>query len=105
MYYTNDFYKTVVCCDMDGKSIWTFKNVDILKSPHGISLDNSGNVYVACSSSNSVMVLSSDGKNNKQILSQDDGLQFPCALHFDRHRNRLFVANGKQTVFEYEVVD
>lgn len=45
----NDSTKPVVCCDMNGKTIWKFRNVNILKFPHCISVDNSANVYVAFS--------------------------------------------------------
>lgn len=42
LYYTNA--KTVSCCDMNGKAFWTFKDENILMSPRGIAVDNSGNV-------------------------------------------------------------
>ncbi|CAG2198363.1 unnamed protein product [Mytilus edulis] len=48
MFFTNDGTKSVTCCDMDGKTVWIFKDETILKCPRGLAVDNSGNVYVAC---------------------------------------------------------
>jgi hypothetical protein len=40
----------------------------------GIALDKNRNVYVAGKGTNNVVVLSPDGKNCRQILTQSDGL-------------------------------
>lgn len=103
LYYTNDDTKCVTCCDMDGKTVWTFKEVNILQTPRGIAVDKKGNVYVPCSMLHRVVVLSHDGKQNRQLLSKADGLQSPCAIHIDIQSNILWVANGGQIVFTYEL--
>ncbi|XP_063399731.1 uncharacterized protein LOC134684375 [Mytilus trossulus] len=102
LYYTKA--KTVSCCDINGKAIWTFEDENILRRPRGIAVDNSGNVYVTCSMLHRVVVLSPDGLQNRQVLSHDDGLKSPIAIHFDRKNNRLLVANENFTVMVYEVI-
>lgn len=60
----------VNCYTIDGK----FKNTPVLKTPTGIAIDNDSNVYVASYDYNCVIVLSSDEKNFKKVLSSKDGL-------------------------------
>ncbi|XP_071120903.1 uncharacterized protein [Mytilus edulis] len=105
IYYTNDGTRTVTSCDMNGKEIWTFKNERILKYPHGIAVDNSGNVDVACSKSHHVVVISPDGQHCRILLSQDDALRNPCAIHFDRKGKHLLVINNYGDYFIYDGID
>lgn len=60
IYYTNNQTKTLNCCDMNGKVIWTFRDKNTLENPLGISVDDNRNVYVACSKLHRVMVISPD---------------------------------------------
>ncbi|CAG2231330.1 unnamed protein product [Mytilus edulis] len=46
IYHTNNDKHTVICYTLQGKIQWTFHNESVLKSPHGIDVDNDGNVYV-----------------------------------------------------------
>ncbi|XP_071121527.1 uncharacterized protein MAL8P1.12-like [Mytilus edulis] len=62
IYHTNNQKDTVTCYNLHGKLLWTFNNESVLKSPHGIDVDNDGNVFVAGYNSNNVVVISSDGK-------------------------------------------
>ncbi|XP_071120908.1 uncharacterized protein [Mytilus edulis] len=105
IYYTNQQTETVNCCDKNGKAIWTFKDKNILRNPHGIAVDNSGYVYIACSTLHRVVVVSPDGQQNRQLLSSDNGLESPFAMHYDRNSNCLLIANEKQTVCTYEIIN
>jgi DNA-binding beta-propeller fold protein YncE len=51
-----------------------------LRNPAGIALDKNRNVYVAGRSTNNVVVLSPDGSNCREILTQSDGLYRPFSL-------------------------
>jgi DNA-binding beta-propeller fold protein YncE len=103
LYYTNYENHTVTCCDLPGTTQWEFNSDRVLQEPRGISVDNDGNVYVVGFKSNNVVVISSDGKRHRQLLSSKDGLVKPCVLEYDKSTNRLLVANGKRTAFLFDV--
>ncbi|CAC5413294.1 unnamed protein product [Mytilus coruscus] len=46
LFYTNCDNHSVTCCDYHGNILWTFCDKIVLKSPLGITVDNSGNVFV-----------------------------------------------------------
>jgi sugar lactone lactonase YvrE len=78
----NDVYKydfmLVTNCNsyntLTGQQIWAFKDENVLREPRGIALDKNKNLYVAGSSTNNVVVLSPDGSNCREILTQSDTL-------------------------------
>lgn len=103
LYYTNSEKHTVVCCDMEGNTIWTFKDENIVKEHRGIGVDNAGNVYTVSSSQGKLIVLSKDGKLSRQLLSKDDGLVEPSAIAYDKIKNRLCVVNLENNGFLFDV--
>ena len=103
LYYTNRFTDTVTCCDLHGTTQWKFKDVHVLKSPHGISVDNDGNVYVVGCSSNNIVVISPDGQCHRQVLSSRDGLVKPRVLDYDKATNRVLVVNESESAFLFDV--
>jgi DNA-binding beta-propeller fold protein YncE len=103
-YYTNTNTNTVTCCDLHGTIQWEFKDYRVLIGPHGISVDNDGNVYVVGYISNNVVVISPDGKHHRQLLSSMDGLLCPIVLDYDKSTNRLLVVNHQgSTAFLFDV--
>ena len=48
LYYTSKLTNTVTCCDLQGKTQWKFNDIRVLEGPSGVTVDNDGNVYVAC---------------------------------------------------------
>lgn len=103
LYYTNRDNDSVTCYDIQGNLNWIFKDIPNMKYPQGISVDSNGNLYVAFCSSHSVVVITPDGKHCRQILSANDGLIFPRALHFERKTNKLLVANQRRCALLYDV--
>ncbi|XP_071121147.1 tripartite motif-containing protein 2-like [Mytilus edulis] len=101
--YTNQDINTVTCSDFQGTTQWEFKNKRVLKNPQGISVDKDGNVYVAGTNSNSVVVVSHDGKHHRQILSNAEGLLKPQTVHYDQSSDLLLVANKMGRAFLYDV--
>ena len=93
LYYTNSKTDTVTCCDLHGTTQWEFKDERVLRGPHGISVDNDGNIYVVAYVSNNVVVISPDEQRHRQLLSDKDGLLKPTILDYDRSTNRLIVLN------------
>ena len=65
----------MTCCGMDGQ-VWQFTDDAVLEEPFGIDIDNNDNVYVADRALNNIVVISADGKLCKEILSEDDGLDY-----------------------------
>ncbi|XP_071123371.1 uncharacterized protein [Mytilus edulis] len=103
LYHTNPDYNFVTCYDQQGKKQWIFQNNSVLQKPAGISVDNDGNVYVVCHNSNNLIIISPDGKKHRQLLSANDGLSDPRAIHFSKERNMLIVANTRGKAFIYSV--
>ncbi|CAC5422134.1 unnamed protein product [Mytilus coruscus] len=97
-FMTNGINHTVTSFDHKCNVIWSFNDVN-MKTPQGIAVDNSGNVFVASARSNNVTMISPDGSRAKQIVDQKNGLNKPCSLHYDRSNNQLLVANLKGTVY------
>ena len=59
--------------------------------PHGITLDSSGNVYVADRENNRIQVFEPDGKLKKQFT--DDSFGAICAVAFDETESKLFAVD------------
>ena len=103
LYYTNYYAPTVTCCDLHGTTQWEFNDERVLQAPHGITIDNDGNVYVVGYYSSNVVVISPDGQCHRQLLSDKDGLKYPRVLDYDRSTNRLLVVNEEGTGFLFDV--
>ncbi|CAG2249884.1 unnamed protein product [Mytilus edulis] len=103
IYYTDDNDNSVVCCDNKGSRHWTFKNDSVLRLPRGFTVDNDNNVFVAGERSSNVVIISNDGKQHKEILTEEDGLREPSAIFFDKQKRELLVANSTQIAFLYRV--
>lgn len=107
IYISNHGNSTVMCCDFQGALQWTYCDEEILVSPRGLTVDSFGNVYVAGQTSNNVVIISNDGKQYREILSEKNGLCKPSAIHFDKHQSKLLVANlhGRLHIFTLEMLN
>jgi len=103
LYYTDWNTDTVTCCDLHGTIQWECNDERVLRGSNGISVDNGGNVYVVGYHSNNVVVISSDGKRHRQLLSSDDCLSNPSVLHYDKSTNRLLVVNSSKSAYMFDV--
>lgn len=102
--YLSDFRSnTITCFDHNGTKQWKFTKPKELKQPRGITIDSNSNLYVAGYQSNNVIILSSDGQLHKEILTSQDGLDRPKAIHFDKLRNQLVVCNTKGLAFIFQL--
>ncbi|XP_071121919.1 uncharacterized protein [Mytilus edulis] len=100
--FTNPDKHKIVCCLYDGTPVWEFNN-DILRTPCGITVDDKGNIFVVGRVSCNVLIISPDGKQYKQILNKENGLNDPHAIFFDKLRNQLLVTNNSLDAFFYNI--
>ena len=101
IYQTTNDTRTVTCYTMKGEKLWEFKDESLLNDPHGVTVDNNSNVYVTSSSSNKVVVLEPDGRQGRQLISSEDGLNGPTGLYFDKSKNCLLVTTFGGSAFLY----
>lgn len=101
-YYTNWEKNIVACCDGAGNTIWKFHN-GILKRPCGITIENGGHIFVAGFESNNIVLISENGKQYCELLSESDNLKNPTAIDYNDETKQLAVVNlegGMCNVFE-----
>ncbi|CAG2198993.1 unnamed protein product [Mytilus edulis] len=58
-----------------------------------ICLDSEGNVYVTDLNTNTVVVVSADGRQYREILTESNGLNCPRGIYFEKPENVLVVCN------------
>ena len=103
IYQTNGDTSTVTCYTIKGEKLWEFKDTSVLKDPRGVTVDNNSNVYVTSYTSNTVVVLEPDGRQGRQLISRDDGLNGPTGIYFDKSKNSLLVVDKIGSAFLYEM--
>lgn len=64
---------SVHCLNRDKETVWTFSS-HAMKGPKDICTDAFGNIFVAACDSQSLIVISSDGKICKKLLWVEDGI-------------------------------
>ena len=74
--------------------MWKYKDVSVLKYPSGVTVENKSNIYVTSFTSNTVVVVEPDGRQGRQLISSDDGLNEPTGIYVDKSRNNLMVTNS-----------
>ena len=102
LYYTDCRTHTVTCCDLHGTTQWEFNDKRVIPYPHGITVDNDGNVYVT-SCKHNVVVISPDGRRHRQLLFEKYGPWYPNVLDYDISTNRLLVACRGCTTYLFDV--
>ncbi|CAC5398297.1 unnamed protein product [Mytilus coruscus] len=81
LYCSDECNDTVQCYDMQGCSIWTFKDSN-LGSPRSISSDDKFILIAGCKTNN-VVSLYLNGSFASVICDTDDGIIIPTSLYFD----------------------
>ncbi|XP_052093900.1 uncharacterized protein LOC127729954 [Mytilus californianus] len=92
IYNSNYDSGTVTCYTITGQKVWEYKNESILKRIRGVTVDNDSNVYVASRNYNSVVGVSPDGKNARELL-KENWIDWSYGIHFDQGRNILLITN------------
>ncbi|CAG2247776.1 unnamed protein product [Mytilus edulis] len=102
IFFTNPTKNGVTCCLYSGTLVWEVKDENLTKNP-GITVDDNGNVFVVGRHSCNVVVISQDGKQCKEILTHEEGLDKPTAICFDKVRNQLIVTNNEHFANAYKI--
>jgi len=101
IYQTNNGTSTVTWYTIKGEKLWEYKDISVLKDKWGVTVDNNYNVYVT--SFNSVVVLEPDGRQSRQLISNDDRLEYSTGIYFDKSKNSLLVTNWHGSAFMYHI--
>ncbi|XP_052106462.1 uncharacterized protein LOC127738990 isoform X3 [Mytilus californianus] len=111
IYSTLTAENTVRCYKSTGELLKSIKHQSIV-SPRGLALDKNGFVYIVSRGNNSIVVVSSDWKKCKTILSEADGIKHPYAIDINRETGMMIVSShisdgseeeSYQTVFVYKI--
>jgi hypothetical protein len=94
LYYANSLRHTIHCCTKTGQSIWE-RHISDVRNQYSLTTDDSGVVYVLCSQSADLVVISADGQDSKtfKMKTRDDGIDLPIALAFDRNKKQLLLVS------------
>lgn len=85
---------SISCLSLNGKFIWKFEE-DKYRRLRRVTTDDEGNVYVTNEDTNVVLVVSKDGKQQKEILTESDGMTMPAGIHFDKKENILMICSDR----------
>ncbi|VDH98157.1 Hypothetical predicted protein [Mytilus galloprovincialis] len=102
IFHSNCYDHSVVCYDFNGQVQWIYSD-SLLRKPCGITLDSHSNIYVVGFDSNNIVVISPNGKQAKELIGACDGLSNPRAIHFDKTKSLLLVANYNEAAFLFRV--
>ncbi|CAG2244245.1 unnamed protein product [Mytilus edulis] len=95
--------KSIYCCSLDGKVRWKFQH-ELYQDR--VTIDAVGNVYMTDRYTNTLNVVTHDGKRCIKILTKLNGLNQPCGFSFDNKENALLICNiydGKAFLFDVKM--
>lgn len=91
--YLTRGHDTISCYDTKGSFLWEWINPSF-KFIRGITLDNNANLIAIGRDSNSIVVLSPDGKQLCEIL-EPENMAYPKAIDFDQMNQKLLICDEK----------
>ena len=103
IYQTINHTSIVTCYTMKGEKLWEYKDTSVLTGPLGVTVDNKYNVYVTSFTFNTVVVVAPDGRQGKQLISSNDGLNGPVGIYFCKSKNSLMVTTYLGPAFLHEM--
>ena len=84
---------TVYCLESSGNVLYTVSN-PLFKNCRGISVDENENLLVCDWNSHKVFLITKDGKEVREFLTEKDGLSYPSTVSFRRSDGTLVVGGG-----------
>ena len=72
------------------------KTIDMKgKAPHGLTVDNNGNIIVCCFDTREILIWSNDFTNSRILLAGQELRPYPCEIEYSCRASELFVAYNK----------
>lgn len=103
IFYTDPDKNLVNCCLYRGVKVWEFKNESVLRNPRGINVDHKGNYFVVGMESQNIVVISSDGKQLKEIEMDQLNRYQPSSIFFDKIKKQLLVSEQDSVANLYNI--
>ena len=103
IFQTNKINNSVTCYTINREKLWEFRDKSVLGKPIGVAVDNNCSIYVTSVNYNKVIVLSSDGKQWRQLLDQNDGMSGPYAIYIDKTTNNILINNLLGSALMYHI--
>ena len=94
------FTPTVYCLESSGNVLYTVSNT-LFKACRGISVDENGNLLVCDRDRNKVFLITKDGKEVHEFLTEKDGLSFPWTISFRRSDGTLVVGGWHNNILVF----
>ena len=94
------FTTPVYCLETSGNVLYTVSN-PLFKECRGISVDENENMLVCDRSSHKVFLITKDGKEVRELLTEKDGLSFPRAVSFRRSDGTLVVGGWHNNILVF----
>ena len=101
VYLTDDINSRVRCYQLDGRMVYQYKDKE-LTAPRGIYVDSAGNSLVCGCASDNVVVITSDGRKHRELLTSEN-ITRPQCIDFRPEDNTLIVGcwcNSKLFVYK-----
>lgn len=103
IFYTDPDENQVNCCLYSGVQVWEFKSESVLRNPRGITVDHKGNIFVVGMESQNIVVISSDGKQLKEIEMDQLNRHQPSSIFFDKIKKQLLVSEQDSVANLYNI--
>ena len=81
---------TLTCLTSDGQLVYQYKDHE-LGWPRGILVDSADNVLLCDSGYDTIVVITPDGRKHGTLLSDKDGVKYPCSLVYRTRDNTVLV--------------
>ena len=91
---------TVYCLESSGNVLYTVSN-PVFKDCRGIRVDENENLLVCDVESHKVFLITKDGKEVREFLTEKDGLLFPYTVSFRRSDGTLVVGGSHNSILVF----
>ena len=86
---------TLTCLTSDGQLVYQFKELELGRS-RGILVDSADNVLLCYPRSNTIVVITPDGRKHSTLLSHKDDIKYPVSLAYRARDNTVIVGCHKK---------
>lgn len=89
LHFLSEIEEGCLCCyNSTGCKLWQFRNETTIVA-RNMCADSHGHLFVACQNSNSVVLISNDGKQSKVVVNVSE----PKSVYFDTKNSTLYVCS------------